>query len=53
LLTTFDVVTLTYQQTGLTAGETYKFRVIAGNFIGDSPTSSAVSIVAATVPLQP
>jgi hypothetical protein len=53
LYTTFDAVTLSYQQTGLIAGETYKFKVIANNFIGDSPASTEVAIIAATVPLQP
>ena len=53
LQTSFNVSTLTLTQTGLTAGETYKFRIIAGNFIGDSPASTAAVIIAATVPLQP
>lgn len=37
----------------MTAGEIYKFKVFASNYIGDGPVSTAASIVAATVPLQP
>ena len=49
-LVTLDDQVLTYTKTGLTTGELYKFKVIAGNFIGAGPESDVLSIYAATRP---
>jgi titin len=53
LHTTSDANTFTYSVSGLTTGETYQFKVVAHNFIGDSEDSDILSVIAATVPLQP
>ena len=42
--------TLSFTQSGLTAGLSYKFQVSAVNIIGESLKSSTVSIIAASVP---
>lgn len=47
------VTSLSYTKTGVTAGQTYQFKVTARNAVGSSPQTSAFSIVAANVPSQP
>jgi hypothetical protein len=42
-----------FQQSGLTAGTYYKYKVRARNYIGLSPFSRSVTIIAANVPLPP
>ena len=44
---------LTYTKTGLSAGTTYKFKVLARNSIGTGLSSSEFTIVAATIPSTP
>lgn len=44
---------VTYTKGSLSTGETYKFKVIAINHVGDSLPSGEVAIIAATVPLKP
>jgi hypothetical protein len=53
LYTSLDANTLTYTKGSLNAGETYKLRVSANNYVGYSLPSTEVSIIAATVPLTP
>ena len=53
LFTSSDASTFTYTRSGLTSGETYQFKVVAVNFIGESIASDILSVIAATVPLQP
>jgi titin len=53
LFTTSDASTFSYTRSGLTTGETYQFKVVAINFIGESEASDILSVIAATVPLQP
>ena len=47
------ITTTSYTQTGLTPGNTYVFKVQASNSVGLSVSSSAFSIIAATVPDAP
>lgn len=42
-----------YQQSNLTAGTYYTYKIRAINYIGLSPYSSSIVIVAASVPQQP
>ena len=49
-IATTSAQTLTYLQSGLSAGLYYKFAVLAFNEIDQSPISDATSIIAATVP---
>lgn len=42
-----------YMQNGLTAGVWYMFKVRARNYIGLSPYSSYINLIAASVPLAP
>ena len=44
---------MTYTKTGVTAGLSYQFRVYARNNVGLSDVSTAISIIAATVPSIP
>ena len=42
-----------YIQNGLTNGVFYQFKVKARNYIGLSPYSAAITLIAASVPLEP
>lgn len=44
---------LTYTKTGVTAGTTYQFKIAARNAVGLSTLSSALSVLAASVPATP
>ena len=44
------VTSTAHIETGLTAGNSYKFRVSARNSVGYSAASSVLTIVAATIP---
>lgn len=53
LANTADATVLTYAATSLIMGRTYVFKISAWNQVGESPLSSPVSILAATVPDAP
>lgn len=42
-----------YIQQGLTVGVYYQFKVKARNYIGMSPFSALINLIAASVPLRP
>lgn len=42
-----------YIQQGLTVGVYYQFKVKARNYIGLSPFSALINLIAASVPLKP
>lgn len=44
---------MTYTKTGVTAGTTYQFKIAARNAVGLSTLTSALSVLAASVPATP